>query len=706
MQTLQMEQAQEKLRTVFGYDHFRQGQQAIIEQVLAGHDTLGIMPTGGGKSLCYQIPALILPGLTVVITPLISLMKDQVDALQEYGVGATFLNSTLTAAEEQKRHAQIKAGACKLVYVAPERLEHPHFQQLLQSVSLSLVAIDEAHCMSQWGHDFRPSYLRIPEWLEQLKDQPAVLALTATATKQVRADLQEYLHIREQSTITMGFARPNLRFEVKKGVNKKDFIRSYLTMRKQESGIIYATTRKEVDQLFEELSGAGFEVARYHGGMREEERSGSQEAFIYDKKKVIVATNAFGMGIDKSNVRFVLHYSLPRSLEAYYQEAGRAGRDGEDSDCILLFAAQDIRTHTFLIEQSDRIDERQAMEYKKLQQMTSYCHTERCLQQYILDYFGDEDGEGCGKCSNCVDSGEKIDRTREAQIIFSCVKRLRERFGKTIVAQVLVGSENQKIKQFGLTDVSTYGLMKEWTQRAVADMIDVLTAEGYLQPTDSSFPTLQLTEKAVPVLTGEAKVLLSETTIPEAVEEQDDIFEALRQERKRLAEEQQVPPYMIFSDRTLKEMSGKVPLTKEELRSISGVGEQKLEKYGELFLAILTPFAERKPGPGQGTVVRRKEQKAKSGQFKQTAEAFLNGATVQELVAELGFTEQTIIRHLLKAEEAGMGLRLAEKVDPQKRRLIEEKIEELGYERLKPIKDALPDSISYEDIHFVLSAWR
>lgn len=708
-QTIDIQAAQEKLQSIFGYHQFRDGQRTIIEQVLQGIDTLGIMPTGGGKSLCYQIPALVLPGVTIVISPLISLMKDQVDALTELGIAATYLNSTLTKEEESHRHHGINEGKYKLVYVAPERLEQPYFQHLVETIPLSLIAIDEAHCMSQWGHDFRPSYLRITQWIEHLSQQPVILALTATATEQVRDDLQDYLQIDPQHVVSTGFARPNLHFQVKKGVNKKRFIESFLASRKEESGIIYATTRREVEQIHSDLRSAGYPVASYHGGMSEKERSNGQEAFIRDEVKIMVATNAFGMGIDKSNVRFVLHYSIPRTVEAYYQEAGRAGRDGEESECILLFAAQDIRTQVFLIEQSDLVKERQEMEYKKLQQMTAYCHTERCLQQYILHYFGDNRDETCSNCSNCTHTGEKVDRTKEAQMVFSCVKRVRERYGKTIVAQVLVGSSSQKIKQFNLMNVSTYGIMKERTQKEVAEFIDVLTAEEYLQPTGSSYPTLHLTEKALHVLTGEEKVLLTEVLPPESpLSEQDDVFEALRQCRKELANEHNLPPYMIFSDRTLREMSRMIPLTRDELAEISGVGEHKLEKYGAIFLAILEPFSDRKPATSTAndfTTPRRKTAaKANKGQFLETAQKFLSGATVADLAEAQSLTEQTIIKHLLRAQEEGAELRLWEYVDEGDRQLILDVANELGSERLKPIKETLPDHISYQDIHFTLSS--
>ncbi|MFC0472821.1 DNA helicase RecQ [Halalkalibacter kiskunsagensis] len=705
MEKTKLHAAEEKLKAIYGYDCFRKGQQAIIEKVLDGIDTIGIMPTGGGKSLCYQIPALLLPGVTLVISPLISLMKDQVDALNELNIPATYLNSTLRSDEESIRHSRIKEGYYKLVYVAPERLNHPSFQQLLKHITLSLVAIDEAHCMSQWGHDFRPSYLSISSWLEEIPQQVTVLALTATATTQVCQDLQQFLQIEEQNVISTGFERSNLTFQVKKGVNKKKFMASFLASRKNESGIIYASTRKEVEQIYHELSSVGFDVTPYHGGMNEQERSKGQEAFIHDEAKIIVATNAFGMGIDKSNVRFVLHYNLPRTIEAYYQEAGRAGRDGEDSECVLLFSPQDVRTQTFLIEQSDRTNDRQEMEYKKLQQMTAFCHTERCLQQYILHYFGEDTSKTCGKCSNCVQTGEKVDRTKEAQMVFSCVKRVRERFGKTIIAQILVGSTNQKLKQLNLTSVTTYGLMSDWTQKDVAELIDILMAEEYITPTGTSYPTIQLTEKAVQVLKGEVRVQITESLAPVQPEEQDDVFEVLRKLRKQLSTENNLPPYMIFSDKTLKEMSRYIPVTSEEFSSISGVGEQKREKYGEVFLEVLKQFENRKPAEREMAMpeaISKRSAPSKKGQYLETAKRFKNGETIAELVEALGLTDQTIVKHLLRAEQEGVELNLKQYVEDDKQKLIIQAAEEVGTERLKPIKELLPEHITYHDIRFTL----
>ncbi|WP_088105323.1 DNA helicase RecQ [Halalkalibacter urbisdiaboli] len=704
--TVTMSHAEEKLKHYFGYTHFRVGQEQIIDQMLLGNDSIAIMPTGGGKSICYQIPALLLPGITLVLSPLISLMKDQVDALLEIGIEATYLNSTLSKEEEMQRLADIKAKRYKLVYVAPERLEQSSFTRFLAELDLSLVAIDEAHCMSQWGHDFRPSYLKISAWLNELIKKPRVLALTATATEDVRHDLQQHLNIKDEQVFVTGFARENLRFQLVKGVDKWSYVEQYLQKQNYSAGIIYASTRKEVEQIFERLKNKGVKVGMYHGGMNEQDRHHHQEAFIHDHVSIMVATNAFGMGIDKSNVRFVVHYNLPKNIEAYYQEAGRAGRDGEPSECILLFSPQDIRTQSFFIDQSDMHEERKTQEYEKLQQMVAYCHTEMCLQQYILRYFGDDSEEQCQQCSNCNRTGEKVNRTREAQMVFSCMKRMRERFGKTMVAQVLTGSENQKIKQFQLDSLPTYGLMKQWTLKNLSAFIDYLTAEQYIKPTGSAYPTLQLTEKALHVLKGEEEVFQYEQPKQEEPQEQDDVFEALRTCRKELADAHHVPPYVIFSDKTLRQMSQYIPLTEDELALIQGVGEQKLQKYGETFLQVLHQFQERKPEHSEIAIntspTKPKTSSAKKGSYLESVTLFKQGVSIEDIAKERQLTEQTILNHIMKAYQDGEPLELESLVDKEKVTAIKRVVDEIGSEYLRPIKEQLPEDVTYQDIRFVL----
>ncbi|GAB2542412.1 DNA helicase RecQ [Gracilibacillus alcaliphilus] len=577
------------LQTYYGYDQFRDGQKQIVENLLHNQSTLAIMPTGGGKSICYQIPGLAKKGTAIVISPLISLMKDQVDALLAIGVEATYINSSLTPEEQATRLAAIRRGRYTFVYVAPERFDSPSFFRVINQIDLSLIAFDEAHCISQWGHDFRPSYRTVIEAVQQLDHVPVLVGLTATATSAVIEDLQQLLSVPSEYVVNTGFARKNLTFEIIKGQDREHYITDFLNVHKEETGIIYAITRKQVDQLYDFLTKKGFSVSKYHAGLSEETRKQAQNDFIHDNTKIMIATNAFGMGIDKSNVRYVIHYALPKNLEGYYQEAGRAGRDGEPSQCVLLFSGQDIQLQKYLIEQSDMEEAKQNEEYHKLQAMINYCHTEQCLQQYILHYFDDRvSATGpCGRCSNCKQDTEKVDRTKEAQMVLSCVKRMDQRFGASIVAKVLKGSNDKKVKQFRFDSLTTYGLLSSWTEKQVTSFIQFLVAENFLSSIGGKYPILKLNQQAVSVLTGEQQVFVYEAKVKSAERQDYDLslFEQLRKLRKQLADQQGVPPYVVFSDKSLREMAAVQPASKSEMLQIHGVGERKFEQFGERFLA-------------------------------------------------------------------------------------------------------------------------
>ncbi|QSS99948.1 DNA helicase RecQ [Pontibacillus sp. ALD_SL1] len=586
-----MKNAHRVLEQYFGFSSFRFGQEPLIGHALDRKNALGIMPTGGGKSLCYQIPGLLLDGTAVIISPLISLMKDQVDSLNSHGIASTYINSSLSYEEQSQRMFDVQRGRYQFVYVAPERFDSEGFISSLRRTKLSLIAFDEAHCISQWGHDFRPSYRSVVGQLQKLGNLPVVMGLTATATEEVTKDIQHLLSIENEHVVNTGFSRDNLNFQIVKGKEKHDFIQDYIKTRPKESGIIYAATRKDIDRLHQWLSREGVKVAKYHAGLSEQERKSAQNQFIQDEVTVMVATNAFGMGIDKSNVRYVIHYALPMNIESYYQEAGRAGRDGERSDCILLFSARDIQLQKFLIEQSLMEEEKKTEEYQKLQQMVNYCHTDKCLQEYMLTYFKDPfHHEPCGMCSNCLHTGEIKDITRESQIILSCVKRMNERYGSGMVAKVVKGSKSQKVMETRFHKLSTYGLLSDLKEKDIMQMIQFLVAEGYLSVEDGKFPLLRLTQESLAILKGEETVQMIIENASKAHQELDvneDLFEKLRMLRKRLAEEHKIPPYVVFSDATLKELCQAKPKTKSEMLQVKGVGEKKFEQYGVLFLEAL-----------------------------------------------------------------------------------------------------------------------
>lgn len=580
-----LEAARQLLYKYFGYKDFRPAQAPVVSDILAGRDTVAIMPTGAGKSICYQIPAMMMNGITLVVSPLISLMKDQVDSLTAQGVPATFINSSLPLEECRDRLRRIAQGSFRLVYIAPERLASGLFHSVFEKIPVAMVAVDEAHCLSQWGHDFRPSYRNIAPFINKLPGRPFISAFTATATPEVREDIIRLLALGRPAIHVSGFDRPNLYFEVRQGEKKDRFIISYLKKHPDQSGIIYAATRKNVDTLYTLLQKKHFPVGRYHAGLTDGERQQMQDDFLYDRLPVIIATNAFGMGIDKSNVRFVIHYNMPKNPEAYYQEAGRAGRDGEPGECILLAGARDIYTQKFLIEQSVGDDQRKITEFGRLQSMIDYCSTPLCLRQFIINYFGEATGyENCGNCSNCKSRHELADITVDAQKILSCVYRMHEAYGITLTAQVLCGSANQQVLRCGFDRLSTYGLFRERSIPQVKQLIQQLVAMKYLSLTESEYPVLKLNQSSLAVLKGKEQVLLPVIKENTAGPAPDGMFSLLRSVRRRLAAGEGLPPYMIFSDATLRDMCAKNPHTLDEMRTVKGIGELKLKKYGQPFL--------------------------------------------------------------------------------------------------------------------------
>ena len=607
----------ELLFRIFGYDSFRPGQEKLIDAVLKGQDVFGIMPTGGGKSICYQIPALMLPGITLVISPLISLMQDQVAALKAAGIPAAYINSTLSGPQVQAVYRNLLAGRYKIVYVAPERLDYAGFGNVAQRLQISFLAVDEAHCISQWGQDFRPSYLRIVNFIDNLPYRPVVGAYTATATAQVRKDVEKILKLDHPVRTVTGFDRPNLYFDVIHPELKDRELKRLLTERRGKCGIIYCSTRKKVETVCENLQALGYAATRYHAGLEEEERRQNQEDFLYDRKTIMVATNAFGMGIDKSNVSFVIHYNMPKSIEAYYQEAGRAGRDGSEADCILLYNTGDINTAKFLIQNgSDNEDLTphqkaiiQKQDLARLEAMITYCKTKTCLRGYILEYFGQKHPEVCGNCGTCRGVYKDVDITREAQMILSCVRRINDKIGCDVginlLGNVLRGSKNKRLLELSLNELTTYGLLKEKGRSDIHAMVDHLEAEGYLV-TDPEFQTLGLTPAAGEVLYRGKTVTMKVEVEPELpamvpgisklAAEDADLFDVLKELRGSLAKEAGIPAYVVFSNATLTDMAKKKPKTMSEFRKVSGVGEIKAAWYGTAFLKRIQQYDDENEG--------------------------------------------------------------------------------------------------------------
>ena len=600
------QQALRMLESYFGYTSFRPAQEAPIASLLRNEDVIGIMPTGAGKSICFQIPALCKAGLTIVFSPLISLMKDQVDGLLVQNIPAALINSTLTQAEFNKTMYEVRSGKIKLLYIAPERLGSNFFCNVLRALPIAQVIVDEAHCISEWGHDFRPSYRLIGEWLNSLPKRPIVGAFTATATKYVENDIKKLLGLDKANVYVTGFDRPNLSFSVIRTPKRMDYVVHYVRQHDNENGIIYCATRKDVDRVYENLTRAGIKVGHYHGGLSDEVRREMQNAYADDKLQVMVATNAFGMGIDKSNVRYVLHYQMPRNMESYYQEAGRAGRDGAPAECILLYSGQDVQVHKYLIEQSIETPERQEVELRKLQSMIDYCFCSNCLRKYMLNYFGESTvWTTCDNCSSCKGSGDKVNVTKEAKAIFRAIMGTDERYGASMITSIVRGERTDRIMRAGHDALPVFGLLSNVDEKSIKGLIQQFVASGYLCSSSGKYPVLSLTAGAEEVLAGHKEVeeirqhvsvpsrtsrSTSTTSRGKASSGAGGLFEHLRQHRKRLAEEAGLRPYLIFPDTVLIDLANLRPTTLGEFGNVKGVGEAKLKKYGLSFLQAIAEY--------------------------------------------------------------------------------------------------------------------
>ena len=708
-----MDKALEILKKYYGYNSFRGKQAKIIEEILKGRDVLTIMPTGGGKSICYQIPAMILDGITIVISPLISLMKDQVDSINNIGIQSAYINSSLSSIEINDILRKLSNAEIKILYVAPERLESNEFISLLSNINISQIAIDEAHCVSQWGHDFRVSYRKISRFISLLTKRPIITAFTATATDEVRKDIIERLDLINPEVFISGFDRENLKIIIEKGVIRKRYILDYLENNKDEAGIIYCATRKEVDNLYNFLTEKGINVEKYHAGLSDDERKQAQENFIYDKTNLIIATNAFGMGIDKPNIRYVIHYNMPKNIEGYYQEIGRAGRDGENSECIMLFSPSDVQTQRYIIDTATTDIFRKENELAKLQTMINLVYSQECYRKYILKYFGEEREENCNNCSNCEAPGQLVDKTEDAQKVISCAYRMGQRYGIGMIVDVLRGSTNKKLIELGLDRLSTYNIMKNYTKDKLAEFINILISYGYLNYR-GEYPVVTLNNNSMEIVRGQRQVFIKETKVKEAVNKNNELFNILRILRMEIASEEKVPPYIIFGDNTLKELSTRMPSSEEEFLDISGVGKAKLDKYGNAFIDTIKKYKNEK-----GIKVKfifnneinedkkiKEVRKTKEKSYVTTVNMLLDGKSFGDIINERGITLQTLFAHIQQyVEEFGvLNLRLDFKAlfNDEEETIIMGAIEKVGSSVLKPIKEIVPDNISYEMIKAVI----
>lgn len=710
-----MKDALNVLKSYFGYSSFRKGQEEIINEIINKKDVVAIMPTGGGKSICYQVPALILDGITIVISPLISLMKDQVDGLNSMGINSAYINSSLSNLEINDILLKVKNEDIKILYIAPERLESMEFLNIISNAKVAQIAVDEAHCVSQWGHDFRSSYRRISKFINILRERPIVSAFTATATKEVREDIVKLLDLNNPKVFISGFDRENLKIIIEKGINKKAYILNYINANLDASGIIYCATRKEVDSLYELLDERGLSVTRYHAGLSDDERKVNQEDFVYDRKSIIIATNAFGMGIDKPNIRYVIHYNMPKNIEGYYQEIGRAGRDSEKSECILLFSPGDVQKQKYIIDMGTVNTTRKVNELEKLQTMTDLVYYTGCYRRYILNYFGEELKEDCGNCSSCEFDGEVIDKTIDAQKVISCVYRMKRPYGIGMIVDVLRGSKNKKLVDFKLNELTTYGIMKDYSKDDLKEFINTLIANGYLNY-NGEFPVVTPNEKSRNIVMGEEKVLFKEERKVQRIAEDNELFIILKNLRREIAENEGVPPYIVFGDNTLKEMSLRMPINKEQLLDISGVGEKKIDKYGDEFIEKVKEYIENnslevnfeflnaKSKTTNSKTTKRISDKKKS--FEITIEELKEGRSFIDIAKDRDITVSTVMSHIYKFLSDGGKVdfeinftNLFTKEDEEE---VIRAIKKIGYNKLKPIKEEVRDDISYDTIKYII----
>lgn len=710
-----MKDALNVLKSYFGYSSFRKGQEEIINEIINKKDVVAIMPTGGGKSICYQVPALILEGITIVISPLISLMKDQVDGLNSMGINSAYINSSLSNLEINDILLKVKNEDIKILYIAPERLESMEFLNTISNAKVAQIAVDEAHCVSQWGHDFRSSYRRISKFINILRERPIVSAFTATATKEVREDIVKLLDLINPKVFISGFDRENLKIIIEKGINKKAYILNYINANLDASGIIYCATRKEVDSLYELLDERGLSVTRYHAGLSDDERKVNQEDFVYDRKSIIIATNAFGMGIDKPNIRYVIHYNMPKNIEGYYQEIGRAGRDSEKSECILLFSPGDVQKQKYIIDMGTVNPTRKVNELEKLQTMTDLVYYTGCYRRYILNYFGEELKEDCANCSSCEFDGEVIDKTIDAQKVISCVYRMKRPYGIGMIVDVLRGSKNKKLVDFKLNELTTYGIMKDYSKDDLKEFINTLIANGYLNY-NGEFPVITPNEKSRNIVMGEEKVLFKEERKVQRIAEDNELFIILKNLRREIAENEGIPPYIVFGDNTLKEMSLRMPINKEQLLDISGVGEKKIDKYGDEFinkvkeyiennsLEVNFEFLNAKSKTTNSKTTKRISDKKKS--FEITIEELKEGRSFIDIAKDRDITVSTVMSHIYKFLSDGGKVdfeinftNLFTKEDEEE---VIGAIKKVGYNKLKPIKEEVRDDISYDTIKYII----